>query len=137
MAAFVFDVQGRTLMQHRTGSHGASSWCPPGGKMDFGESPENAIAREILEETDLVIKDLEFIGYTNDVFETDQLHFITLWYAARVATGVPRITEPHKCLALEWHTLDSLPQPLFLPTNLILEKDHIKEHLDLYSKEQL
>ncbi|MDD4531470.1 MAG: NUDIX domain-containing protein, partial [Candidatus Pacebacteria bacterium] len=35
--------------------HGEGTWTMPGGKMEFGESFEEAPVREVLEETGLVI----------------------------------------------------------------------------------
>lgn len=123
VAAFVFNKEGKNIVLLRTGSHGAQTWCPPGGKIDFGETPEEAIKREVKEETDLTIHDIEFIGFTNDIFETDNLHYVTLWYAARVTNDTAKITEPEKCLAIEWCDLADIPRPLFLPTETILNNE--------------
>jgi methionyl-tRNA synthetase len=47
-------------------------WQFPGGKVEQGENTEEAAKREVLEETNLVIKDLENIGeenfYVNDIW---------------------------------------------------------------------
>ena len=134
VAAFVFDKQGRTIVQQRIGSHGANTWCPPGGKIDYGETPKEAIVREVKEETDLDITDVEFIGFTNDIFEADQLHYLTLWYAAR-ADGMAKITEPNKCIGLEWHSVDSMPKPLFLPTETIVHDRIARKKIEAYMKE--
>ncbi len=132
VAAFVFNDEGKNIVQLRTGSHGAKTWCPPGGKIDFGETPVEAIKREVKEETDLVITDVKFIGFTNDIFENDGLHYITLWYATRVSDGTPKITEPEKCLAIEWHTIADMPQPLFLPTASILNDEVAMKKVKAY-----
>jgi len=132
VAGFVFDEQGRTIMQHRTGSHGADTWCPPGGKLDYGEHPEEAFQREVKEEIDLNIKDLKCIGFTNDVFPDDKLHFVTTWYVSRLASGIPKIMEPHKCIALEWRALNDMPAPLFQPTNDMLNSKEMMQKVKAY-----
>ncbi len=120
VAAFICH-DGKVLVQQRTGAHGAKTWAPPGGKLDYGETPEKGVAREIKEETDLDIYDICYLGYTNDIFATDKLHYITLWYAANTKSADAKITEPHKCIAQKWCKLNEIPSPLFLPTENILK----------------
>jgi 8-oxo-dGTP diphosphatase len=43
-------------------------WGMPGGKLDFGENLEEAIAREIREETDLPVKFVAIRGLVNEIF---------------------------------------------------------------------
>jgi 8-oxo-dGTP pyrophosphatase MutT (NUDIX family) len=52
---FLVDPEGRVLMQHRD-QHAKVSpnqWAMPGGKIEEGETPEEAARREVLEETGL------------------------------------------------------------------------------------
>ena len=58
---FLVDPQGRVLMQHRD-SHAKVSpdqWAMPGGKIEEGETPEEAARREVWEETGLTVTVLE------------------------------------------------------------------------------
>lgn len=48
-------------------------WTPPGGGVEAGESIEEAVAREILEETNMRVVRQEFIGY-QDIFEPDKIN---------------------------------------------------------------
>lgn len=49
--AYIFDAQGRVLIAKRPQSkHMGGFWEFPGGKLELGESPVQAIEREILEE---------------------------------------------------------------------------------------
>ena len=53
---FLFDERGRVLLEQRTDD---GTWCVPGGSMELGETPEEAARRECLEETGLLVKDLQ------------------------------------------------------------------------------
>ncbi|MFI5911588.1 NUDIX hydrolase [Dactylosporangium sp. NPDC051541] len=58
---FLVDPQGRVLMQHRD-QHAKVSpnqWAMPGGKIEPGESPEEAARREVGEETGLDAGDIK------------------------------------------------------------------------------
>lgn len=49
----LFDPAGRLLLLHAAVPNGGTIWCPPGGAIEPGESPEEAVQREVLEETGL------------------------------------------------------------------------------------
>ena len=105
---------GLVLMGRRRGAHGSGTWSPAGGKVDPGESPRDAVVRELLEETGLIATGVTEIGWTSDVFDDDGLHFVTLHHLVR-ADGAARVTEPDKVEEWSWLAWDALPQPLFAP----------------------
>jgi 8-oxo-dGTP diphosphatase len=113
------------LLGRRKGSHGAGTWAPPGGKLDAGETIFEAGARELNEETGLVVQPdaLRPIGFTDDLFEDRQLRFITLFLELRIndrLTVDVELREPEKCEGWCWMPVSALPDPLFLPVqNLV------------------
>ena len=78
IAVFIFK-DGQFLMMQRQGSHGTGTWSVPGGHLEFGESFEDTARREVLEETGVEITNIRFGGVTNDVFESDGKHYVTIW----------------------------------------------------------
>jgi 8-oxo-dGTP diphosphatase len=60
---FLVDLQGRLLMQHRDANANVSpnQWAMPGGKIEPGESPDEAARREVLEETGLTVPKVEHV----------------------------------------------------------------------------
>jgi 8-oxo-dGTP diphosphatase len=111
----------RILLVKRQNVHGAGTWAPPGGHLEFGESPEERAVREVKEETDVEIADPKFRVITNDVFEADRKHYITIWMEAKYVSGEPKVSAPYEESEVGWFTWDSLPQPLFLPLQHLLE----------------
>ncbi|MGI9283023.1 MAG: nucleotide triphosphate diphosphatase NUDT15 [Endozoicomonas sp.] len=105
----------KILLGRRINSHGEGQWAFPGGHLEFGESPEECAARELMEETGLTLDQIRTGPYTNDVFTTEGKHYITLFMIAESSTGTPEVKEPEKCLEWEWFEWNSLPAPLFLP----------------------
>lgn len=104
----------RVLLGLRHGSHGDGTWSPPGGHLEFGESVETCARREAGEETGLELGETWPGPHTNDVFEAEGKHYVTLWVIA-TAGGEPQVLEPRKCLKWHWFKWDALPSPLFLP----------------------
>lgn len=110
---------GLVLLGRRLGAHGAGEWSFPGGKVDPGESPESAAARELAEETGLVANAVTPICWTSDVFAAEGLHFVTLHHLVD-ATGEPSVLEPGKVAGWSWHAWDALPGPLFTPVRTLI-----------------
>ncbi len=111
---------GRVLLLRRQRSHGAGSWSPPGGHLEFGETPEACAIRETEEETGLTLYGAEFLAVTNDVFADDGKHYLTIWMHAEIASGEPTVRDPAEVGAVGWFDPEELPTPLFLSlANLI------------------
>lgn len=114
--------QGKVLLGERIGAHGAETWALPGGHLEVGETPQYCAKREVLEETGLIINDFDELGFTNDIFEEDRKHYITLFLKARSDHGTPTVLEPLKCKQWQWFEMSKLPTPLFLPLSNYLKK---------------
>ena len=56
VAAIVFDEEGRVLVIERGRPPGAGLWSVPGGRLELGESIADGVAREVLEETGLIVE---------------------------------------------------------------------------------
>lgn len=112
---------GRVLLGRRLGSHGAGTWAPPGGHLEFGETVEDCARREAAEETGLALGDVARGPYTVDAFPAEGRHYVTLFVVAACEAGEPRALEPAKCAAWSWHDWRALPSPLFAPLASLVE----------------
>ena len=105
----------QVLLLKRKGVHGSGSWSPPGGHLEFGESFETCAIRETQEETGLIIADVRFRAITNDLFEAEGKHYITVWMEGIYVSGEAVLNAPYEASAIGWFHSNALPQPLFLP----------------------
>ncbi len=103
------------LLVHRRGAHGEGTWSSPGGNLDFGEDPAVCAARESEEETGVQVDTPRFVGLTNDVFEAEDKHYITLWFEAEHVQGEAQVRAPDELSGVAWFPNDDLPEALFLP----------------------
>jgi 8-oxo-dGTP diphosphatase len=106
----------KILLGKRKNAHGEGSWCYPGGHLEYGESWEECSRREVWEEVGIQIKNLRFGTITNDIFESEHKHYITISMISDYESGEVKLMEPDKCDKWEWFEWDNLPSPLFLPT---------------------
>jgi 8-oxo-dGTP diphosphatase len=91
---------GLVLLGKRIGSHGAGTWAPPGGHLEFRESVEQCASREVLEETGLHIESVAPGPFTNDVFAPENKHYVTLFVVATSTSGEPTAARANKVLCL-------------------------------------
>ena len=122
--AIIITKDDKVLLMKRKGPHGQGTWSTPGGHLDFGETPEQCAAREAKEEVGVEVVDIRFRAVTNDVFESEGKHYLTIWMDGK-SIGEPTIAAEREVAEIGWFAWDSLPQPLFLPLkNLVKENSY-------------
>lgn len=98
-------------------------WEFPGGKVEQGEAPENAIVREIKEELDTVIEVKEYFDTVE--YDYPNFHLSMKCYICTVVSGKLELLE-HE--AAKWLDKDSLDSVAWLPADLGLV-DKLKDYL--------
>ncbi len=112
-AAAVFDEQGRILLQRRSDN---GQWALPGGTMEVGETAEQAVIREVKEETGYDIKVLRLIGIYSEPEHTTMTYpdgntvaYVSLLFEGKVISGMPMRSD--ESTAVDWFDPTVLPQP--------------------------
>lgn len=124
-AAMIFNERGKIFLSKRgqkaQGEHGY--WETPGGGVDFGETLEHAVKREIMEEYGIEIELLEQFSAIDYIIPDKHQHWVVTTFLAKIKQGhIPKIMEPEKCDEIGWFQLDSLPQPLSIVTKIDLQR---------------
>lgn len=118
VAALLADGDGRFLVQQRPpGTAMAGLWEFPGGKIEPGETPEAALARELAEELgiDVAASDLEPFTFASDAL--GKRHLILLLYRCLRWQGEPQALHAS---AIRWATVEELHQLPMPPADLPL-----------------
>lgn len=85
----------------------AGAWTLPGGGIDFGESPADAMVREVAEETGLRVEPVAVAAVDSicDRSGSDDYHGIRILFEARVLGGALRHETAGSTDCCEWHPL--------------------------------
>ena len=99
-------------------------WEFPGGKVEPGETPQQALKREIMEELSTEIKVGELIDTIEYDYPTFHLSMDCFW--AEVITGQLELKEAE---AAKWLTKDQLESVAWLPADITLI-DKIRQYMN-------
>ena len=113
VGVLVRDKKGKVILIKRTGSHGEGTWAPPGGHIDFGETAVEAGRREVEEETGIITCDPKVLGFTEDFFEKEGKHYITVWLQSDWLSGELKKSD-REFTEIGLFGMEDLPNPLFL-----------------------
>lgn len=121
VGGLIFDHAGRVLMVR---THKWSNlWGIPGGKIKWGEASEDALRREIDEETGLKITEIEFVLVQDCIHSKEfyrDAHFVLLNYTCR-CDGKPDVRLNDEAREFRWVTIgEALAMPVNQPTRRLL-----------------
>jgi len=121
ISAAVIAHDGRVLMVRRRVAEGQLSWQFPAGAIEPGESPEEAAARETLEETGLTVTAVKLLGQRVHP-KTRRLMSYT---ACDVVAGTAHVADDEELAELAWCAHAELPA--YVPYGLF---PPVQDHLD-------
>ena len=107
------------LLVRRRGDPMAGYWAMPAGFMEYDEDPQDAVRREVLEETGLQVTVEQLL----ELFHTPAdggLANLVLVYEAKVREGNLRAGDDADAVA--WFARDDLPPVAFLPTRSLIRR---------------
>lgn len=115
VVAAVIMKEGKVFATQRGYGEFKDGWEFPGGKVEAGESPEEALRREIREELEVEVN----VGDLIDTIEYDYpaFHLSMKCYACTIAGGSPHLLEHG---AARWLSADQLDSVAWLPADITL-----------------
>jgi 8-oxo-dGTP diphosphatase len=99
---------GKILLEKRRGEPGKGKWSVPGGLVELGERAEDAVVREVKEETGLDVANPELIDVVDNIVRDEngevKYHFVIIDYFVRLKGGELRAADD--AAELRWVPLD-------------------------------
>lgn len=114
--AFILNDNNEILLQQRNKEPEKGYWSIPGGKLEWMETFEDAVKREVKEECDIDIKVLRLLGICDHIVKSEKQHWVSPSFLCKIEKGEPKIMEPNKHLDMKWFSLDNLPEKLTITT---------------------
>jgi 8-oxo-dGTP diphosphatase len=111
VAAVIVNPAGQVLLQRRSDD---GEWGLPGGALEPGEEPAEALVREIREETALEVVPERIVGvYAGPDFfvrypNGDEAAILSITFACRPVAGEPRVNDDES-LEVRYFAPDALP----------------------------
>ena len=104
----IIDANDRILIAKRPNKkHLSGFWEFPGGKVEKGESPQNALVREVKEELNIDINNKCIAPLTFSEFNYENFHLLLLLYVCRRWEGEPMSMEKNE---IKWVKVNTLRQ---------------------------
>lgn len=127
VVAAVISRNGRVLLcQRHDGPHLPLHWEFPGGKIEPGEDPETALAREIQEELGVPARVGQYLATVTHRYPEKT---VTLRFFRASLRGEPRALV-HRALA--WLRPDELADVVVPPPNAVLVRRLVQGELDIH-----
>ena len=114
---------GRVLLARRAHAPWKDLWGAPGGFIEAGEHPLQAVEREVLEETGLRVRATGYLGVWVDEYADGRgvrnVDVINVaYYLAELAGGTDAELDPREVSEIGWFGWDELPVELAPPGTL-------------------
>ncbi|HEX9021406.1 MAG TPA: NUDIX domain-containing protein [Nitrospirota bacterium] len=108
----IFNREGKVFLARRgkNARNERLKWEFPGGSVEFNESLEHALLREINEEYGFEVEVVELLDVVNHIIPEEKQHWVSPTFLCRVKSGEPAIREPHKCSEIGWFAVNDIPE---------------------------
>jgi len=98
VAALIVNAQGEILLIQQKKKKSSGYWLLPGGGIEFGETAETALIRELKEELGLDVVSMNFIALNESIDPGGQRHLVQLIFLVKVKDGIPVLDAREKAI---------------------------------------
>ena len=100
----IITFKGKFLLLKRNNSPVKGEWWLPGGRVRKGETLEEAVKREVLEETGLKCRSIHQVGVINQIFP--EVHTISIYYLVEAENSNVKLNDEHS----DYRWVSKLPE---------------------------
>jgi len=123
-SAIIFDDDGRVLLEKRSDN---GFWGLPGGHVEIGESAQDGVVREVLEETGLIVELKRLVGIYSkpesfcfvQYADGNTAHMLSVVFECTPIGGQLQISD--ESTDIGYHPVDDLPERMVLSHRIRVE----------------
>lgn len=122
VGAIIINEQGQLLLLKRgpLAKNERGKWEIPGGGVEFGETLQSALEREMREEIGVEITVHRLFHIYDHILPEENQHWVSPTYLCTIKSGIPQIKEPGKTDDLGWYSFIDASQ---LPLSMVTQHD--------------
>jgi len=115
VGALIMNDAKKFLLVLRNKSPEAGSWSIPGGRVEFMETIEDAITREVMEELGIKIKLISLLGITNHIIPEKRIHWVSPCFLAQIVGGEVANCAIEETQEYRWFSIKDMPKNIAMP----------------------
>ena len=110
VGAVIVNEEGKVFLAKRgqKARNERGMWQIPGGSVEFGETYQDALKREVKEEHGVEIEVIKLLDVSNHIMPEEKQHWVSPILLCRITSGTPQILEPEKCDEIGWFSLEEI-----------------------------
>lgn len=122
VGALILNDKGQVFMGLRgpKARNEQGKWEIPGGAVEWGETFEQALVREVFEEYGITVRVIRLLQICDHIIYAENQHWVSPTYICEIIEGEPCINEPEKCSDFGWFTLEEAQK---LPLSVVTTHD--------------
>lgn len=110
VGAVIVNEEGKVFLAKRGANvrNERGLWQIPGGGVEFGETLEDALKREVKEEHGIDIEIIKLLSVSNHIIPGEKQHWVSPAFLCKIKGGTPQILEPDKCDEIRWFSIEEV-----------------------------
>jgi 8-oxo-dGTP diphosphatase len=120
--ALILDESSHHVLLVRNGTVDSSYWSFPGGEVEGSETLEQAVVREVREETGLSIKTDSLYSVREVLFKNREEHALIFTFISKIIDGELCISDPdNEILEVRWMDINTANKLMpYIPNHIII-----------------
>lgn len=123
--AVILDETSQHVLLVKNGTDDSFYWSFPGGKVEDSETLEQAVVREVREETGFTIKTDGLYSVREVFFKSRKEHALIFTFIAEIIDGDLRIIDPdNEILEVRWMDINTANKLMpYIPNHIMIPKE--------------
>lgn len=111
----IVEREERILLVKPDRGYNEGQWTLPGGFLVYGESPKEAVRREVEEEIGVELQIGGLLNLHSHIGDQNNYHWLLFFYGASIPGDAPQLSPQHEIEELKWFPREVSPEKISSP----------------------